>query len=315
MRRVLGEAQRLGGLFVLFTGGEVYSNPHFEAIVSEARRLAFATWVKTSGWNLDDAAARFLAQQAVSEVHVSIHSADPAVHDAVTGTPGSHARAVRAVRALRAHNVRVGLRTTVTSINAASYRSVAALADELGCESSMDASISPCEDGSCGPCQFRASDDVLREFYGDYAWSQLAAAFSPGRPPGSLRPLTETPCLAGDTSLFLASDGMVYPCVDLKLPCGSVLTDSLERIWRESPELRRVRSLTWRDLPACAPCQLRDYCSHCLAIAQNEHGDLLGPAAENCRHALVRRDLLRERGLIPESENALPPPVAPRKMG
>jgi radical SAM protein with 4Fe4S-binding SPASM domain len=152
---------------------------------------------------------------------------------------------------------------------------------------------------------------MLRDFYGDYDWSQVEAAFAEPRPPGSRRPLDDTPCLAGASSLFLASDGTVYPCVDLKVPCGNVLGDSLERIWRDSPGLRRVRDLRWRDLPVCARCEVRDYCSHCIAMAQNEHGDLLGPALENCRHAVVRRDLLRERGLVPAADTELPPPLAP----
>ncbi|MBI5480607.1 MAG: radical SAM protein [Deltaproteobacteria bacterium] len=314
LESVLDDAMPLGCLFVVLTGGEVYARPDFEQIVSAARRREFDVRCQTSGWHLDDHAAGFLAERAVSEVHISVYSDNPAVHDAVTRMPGSHARALRAVHALRRRGVRVLIKSVVTEVNAASYRSVQTLARSLGCACSIDPVVVPCESGACGPCGVRPPDDILREFYGEYAWSQIAAAFSGSRARGALRPLDDAPCLAGATSLFLASDGTIYPCVDLKIPCGSVLTESLACIWRGSPGLRRVRDLRWRDLPVCAACQVRDYCNHCLAVAQNEHGDLLGPALENCRHALVRRDLLRERGLVAATETAVPPPLAVASM-
>jgi MoaA/NifB/PqqE/SkfB family radical SAM enzyme len=316
LERVLDEASTLGCLFAVFTGGEVYARPDFEEVIALARRRSFDVRFQTSGWYLDERAAAVLADLAVSEVHLSCYSADSAVHDTVTGVAGSHMRTLRAVRALRAAGVRVLLKNVLTRINAESYRSVPSLAAEMGCICTTDATVVPCESGhDCGPCAMRAPDSALRDFYGDYAWGLVSAAFRTPAEAGARQALDHRPCLAGTDSLFLASDGNVFPCVDLRIPCGSVFGQSLQDIWRNSAGLRQVRDLRWRDLPACACCELRAFCNHCIAVSQNEHGDLFGPALENCRHAVIRRDLLRERGLIPASETALPPPMAVGDIG
>jgi len=257
LARVLEETAGLGSLFLLLTGGEVYLHPEFAWVVAQARALGFAVVVKTSGWLVGEKEAAFLAAQAVSEVHVSLYAARPEIHDRMTGVPGSYERVLRAIQALRRHGVRVGVRSLVTSLNAAHFRDIVRLAEELGCEYSVDATVSPCEDGSLGPCALRPPDATLREFYGEYAWPQLEKGYRERKPLGTRRPLDDTPCLAGATSLFVASDGTVYPCVDLKVPCGNVHTESLTKIWRASEGLRRVRSITWRDLPVCARCDLR----------------------------------------------------------
>lgn len=309
--RVLGEAADLGCLFVVLTGGEVYARRDLETIVASARRRGFDVRFQTSGWELDARAASFLADQAVSEVHVSIYSAEPLVHDAVTRVTGSHARALAAVRALRTAGIRVLLKNVLTTLNAADYRGVARLAVELGCAHTTDATIVPRESGGhCGPCRFRVPDSVLEEFYGRFAWDLVSAPYRDPPPPGGYRPLDWSPCMVGTSALFLASDGTVYPCVDLKIACGNVFRDSLAWIWREAPGLANVRKLRWRDLPVCSRCAVRSYCNHCIAVAQNEHGDLLGPALENCRHALLRRDLLRGAGLVDSAETDVPPPLA-----
>jgi radical SAM protein with 4Fe4S-binding SPASM domain len=314
LKSIFAEAASLGALFVTFTGGEIYSRPDLHEIIAEARRQQYVVRLQTSGWYLDEPRADFVAAQAVAEVQLSVYSADPSVHDAVTGRPGSHARAVAAARALRQRRVRVALAATVTSLNASTYRSVEQLAKELDCGHTMDATIMPCESGARGPCGLRPATAVLRDFYGDYARSQFQAGFP--RPAGAdaLRGLDEAPCNVGSTFVVIASDGTAYPCMPLRVPLGNVTREPLAVIWRESSERRRLRELTWGDLPACSQCSLRDYCPHCLALALAEHGDIVAPPLENCRHALVRRDLLREDGLIPASETALPPPLATEEL-
>jgi hypothetical protein len=42
-------------------------------------------------------------------------------------------------------------------------------------------------------------------------------------------------------------------------------------------------------------------------MALYEDGKMLGPSLQACRHAVLKRDLLREQGLIPQTETALPP--------
>jgi hypothetical protein len=49
-------------------------------------------------------------------------------------------------------------------------------------------------------------------------------------------------------------------------------------------------------------------------MAHLEDGRIDGPSTEACRHAVLLRDLLRERGTVPADHVALPPPLEGKRM-
>jgi radical SAM protein with 4Fe4S-binding SPASM domain len=69
---------------------------------------------------------------------------------------------------------------------------------------------------------------------------------------------------AGWTSLCLSTDGGIYPSASMagvrELHCGSLLDQSLETIWRESPVLGDLRRTTVEQKVQCRPCHLKFLC-------------------------------------------------------
>src|SRR5436189_66481 len=82
-----------------------------------------------------------LCVHGVRQVDVSIYSADPAVHDAVTKVPGSLTRSLEGVALLRDAGLRVKLNCPIMTVNVAGYREVRALADRLGVPCGFDPMI------------------------------------------------------------------------------------------------------------------------------------------------------------------------------
>jgi radical SAM protein with 4Fe4S-binding SPASM domain len=124
-----------------------------------------------------------------------------------------------------------------------------------------------------------------------------------GNPP----PGDTTPCRAGQAVVAVGPRGEVWPCNSLPVECGNLRTQSFNEVVTESASLRAIRSATWNTIEECRECELRSYCSRCHAMALYEDGKMLGPSLQACRHAVLKRDLLREQGLIPQTETALPP--------
>ena len=54
------------------------------------------------------------------------------------------------------------------------------------------------------------------------------------------------PCSAGHTACYVSPYGDVYPCVQFPLPSGNVRRTKFVDIWRDSPQLKEVRSITLR---------------------------------------------------------------------
>lgn len=311
--RIFGELAEMGVLFLTLTGGEFYMRRDADDLLRAARAHGFAVKLKTTGHHIDDRRADLIRDLGAIAVHLSVYSPRACVHDAVTQAPGSLERTLAAARRLRARGVGVSLNTPVMSNNVGDLADLARLARELGCEVNFDPKVTAREDGDPGPLRLRASDEALRAFYTDEAtgmWGTVVASVGEDRTGG---PLAETPCRAAQDTVGITPEGYVTACHTIPIPAGDLKERSFREIWTTAPELLRIRALTWAQIRGCNVCDVRAYCSRCHAMALLEDGDLAGPSREACRHAVLLRDLLRERGIVPAEETALPPPLAGRE--
>ncbi len=70
-------------------------------------------------------------------------------------------------------------------------------------------------------------------------------------------------CSAGISNLYIASDGLVYPCLGLAFPefvIGDIKKESIINIWNNSNLLKRLRNLSVDDFEKCKKCKFKTYC-------------------------------------------------------
>jgi hypothetical protein len=58
-------------------------------------------------------------------------------------------------------------------------------------------------------------------------------------------------------------------------------------IWRNSPQLKEVRSIRLRDLSSCSHCAHGSTCTRCPGLAFME-GNMRGPSTEDCEKSFAR---------------------------
>lgn len=310
IERILGELAGLGTMFVTFTGGEFFMRRDADDILRAARRHKFAVKLLTTGLHIDDRRADLIRDLGAIQVDMSFYSSEAHVHDAITRVGGSWQKTLLAARRLRARRVIVTLKTPLMAANVSTLPEFLHLAADLGCEAKIDAKITPRENGSGAPLEHRASDDALRWLLGSEetgVWANLVARYATPVRMQQARGLDETPCRAGQDVAGINPQGLVSGCQKLPGTAGDLRRQSFRDIWFGSQELRRLRELTWRNIDECNQCNVRIYCTRCHATALLEDGRLDGPSRDACRHAVILRDLLRERGVIPRTETALPP--------
>lgn len=282
VKKVIDDLAASGVLFLTLSGGEITLRSDLLELVEHARRLRFAVRIFTNAYLVDDEMARRFAELAVLDVNVSVYSADPAVHDAVTQLPGSFERTLAGIKALRRHGVAVVFKLTIMNVNAASYRGVIDLAKELGCGYVIGPTVEVREDGHCGPAVMRAGDAEILKILQD-----------PDVPIGGVgelprkKSLDSLACGACATATVLP-DGTLRPCTNLPYSLGNVRDQSIADAYLDSDAVKFVLSLRWGELPACSVCELRDYCSRCHAAALLEDGDVFGPATTSCSYARLR---------------------------
>src|SRR6202167_83744 len=296
IKNVLEQLAQSGTLFLTLSGGEIFLRDDLFELLEFARSLHFDISLKTNALLIDAERARKLRALSVRRIQISIYSAEPAVHDAITKVRGSLERTLTAIRFLQAEGLQVKIACPLMKQNLMAYRNVQALAAELGVPYVLDMTITPKMDGDMSLLQLRNPAQDLLPILQDPTLnppsssqdSAQAAQLTTGSATSSgieSQAYEDIPCSAGHNSCYISPYGEVFPCVQMPVATGNLRQQRFEEIWFKSPEMERVRAVRESQLPVCSKCSIRHYCERCPGLAQMEGGDLLGAYERACELA------------------------------
>ncbi|MGH9685110.1 MAG: radical SAM/SPASM domain-containing protein [Candidatus Acidiferrales bacterium] len=325
VKDVFDQLAKAGTLFLTLSGGELFLRKDFFELLEYASSLQFDLSLKTNALLVDAVRARRLREAGVRRVQVSIYSAEPNVHDAITKVRGSWARSVAAVRLLKTENLLVKIACPLMKQNLGAHRSVRALAEQLGVPYVFDLTITPKIDGDTSTLALRNSARDALSVLQDKTLGSIGFSRDGSVDPSSTGSVTSSgiesnayddiPCSAGHNSCYISPYGDVYPCVQMPVPTGNVRRQPFEEIWNGSPEMNRVRAIRDSQLPVCSRCSIRKYCERCPGLAKMEGGDLLGPYERACELAEVKAQLAGMANPVSalhennSSQQKVPPPA------
>jgi MoaA/NifB/PqqE/SkfB family radical SAM enzyme len=226
---VLDDLRALGTLSVALTGGEALVHPGFLDIARGVRERSLALRVFTNGSLVDDAMADALAGLEPMAVELSLHGATALTHDRTTGRAGSFKALLDGVARLQRRGLPLLVKTPVTRLNEHELEAIVELADRLGVPHKLDATLTPRDDGSPAPLEYRASPAAVERTY------RLVA--ERGRLPHVDREPGMVNCGLGRITLAVDPEGNVYPCLQWKsTSLGNVRRTPLRELWRDSLE-------------------------------------------------------------------------------
>jgi AdoMet-dependent heme synthase len=287
IKNLLSEMAEAGVFILTLSGGEIFMRKDCFEILEHARSLTFCIKLKTNAVLIREAQAARLRDLGVQSVQISIYSHRSEVHDAITKVRGSLQRSIQAVRFLKSQGLRVILANVLMTENVHDYRGVRALADELGVECTLDPTITPKMDGDRGILNLNAGEAALSELFRDEMFVGDAEEFCAPPPPPNADTLATLPCSAGHTSCYISPYGEFYPCVQFPLSCGNVRQQRFIDIWRDSEQLKEVRSIRLKDLSSCSQCVHGSTCTRCPGLAFME-GNMYGPSTADCEKSFAR---------------------------
>lgn len=290
--RIFEELKALGVMVVTFSGGEPFLRRDLLDLVALARKKRFAVRIYTSGTLIDERKANRIAELRVSEVHVSVYSHDPAVHDRFTGIPGSHERSLRALRLLRERGVTTVLKSNIMTFNVDHLGELVALARAVGARCELDPTLHPRMNGDERPLAYQVQPaELARKFF---ARPDLVEAYR--KDPDGLclgegsRGHDSPNCAAAFRIISIGADGGVHPCALYPTSAGSVREHSLAELWFRSQLMHELRETRFGKMEECPSCELKAACDPCMAYAEIEQG-----ASSRCNSSSynVARGLLR----------------------
>jgi radical SAM protein with 4Fe4S-binding SPASM domain len=293
IKDLLDQMADAGVFYLTISGGEIMMRRDFFEILEHARARTFSIKLKSNGVLIREKEAQHLRALGVESVQISIYSHRPEVHDAITKMPGSLRQSIEAVRLLRKEGLRVTLANVLMTENAQDYPGVRALAAEVDAKFTMDPTVTPMMDGNRSILKLNVDQSALQNVFRDEDLVGNVEEFcSPPRRVDE-EALDMLPCSAGHTACYVSPYGDVYPCVQFPLPSGNVRRTKFVDIWRDSPQLKEVRSITLRDMPSCSQCTHGASCTRCPGLAYME-GNMRGPSYQDCEKSYARTGIPSE---------------------
>jgi SynChlorMet cassette radical SAM/SPASM protein ScmE len=255
-------------------------------------------------------------------VQVSIDGAGAEFHDACRGD-GNFLKAIAGINNLRKHNVPVAVRVTIHKHNVRNLEEIARLLlDEIGlpgfstnaasyfglCAKNAEQVQLTVEERSIAiETLLRLNEKYIgriNSMAGPLAegksWNRMERArisgedYLPGR--GRL-----TGCGCPMTQIAIRADGAIVPCNMLShIKLGQVNRDSLQDVWLNHPEMKKLRarrSIPLSDFEFCNGCEYINYCTgNCPALAYTLLGKVDHPSPNACL-----RKFLDDGGKLPVS--------------
>lgn len=282
---LLDQLAQAGGLFLTLTGGEVFTRKDFFDIAFYAKKKNFATRVFTNGTLINESAADKLAELNPLSIELSLYGTSPEVHDRVTGVKGSFVKLQRTIKLLKKQNLTIFLKTTVMKQNLKECEGLLRLGRELGAHSRFGFEVTPRNDGSIEPLEYRLNDEELLSFIlGDIPqkWEYVEI-------PPHAEAVKREACSPARNGCAISPYGDIYPCAQLLLPIGNVREKSFAEIWNsDSGVLSDIRSIkTFSDLKDCSECQDLWLCQRCHGLAYLETGDIRAKYRLGCNTTKV----------------------------
>jgi radical SAM protein with 4Fe4S-binding SPASM domain len=304
IKNLLSEMAEAGVFILTLSGGEIFMRKDFFEILEHARALTFCVKLKTNAVLVREKQAARLRDLGVESIQVSIYSHRPDVHDAITKVPGSFRRSVDAIRFLRAQGLKVVIANVLMTGNMLDHHGVRALAEELDAQYTLDPTITPMMDGDRSILDLKADVSELRTLFRDEAYVGNAEEFCAPPPAPTEDSMESLPCSAGHTACYISPYGEFYPCVQFPLSCGNVRQQRFIDIWRDSEQLKEVRSIRLRDLSSCSQCAHGSTCTRCPGLAFME-GNMRGPSTADCEKSFARTGI-PSKNLLAKKEKAQP---------
>jgi radical SAM protein with 4Fe4S-binding SPASM domain len=296
LRRVIDELADAGGLWLLFTGGEIFARQDFLDVYKHAKSRGFLITLFTNGTQVTEAIADTLAEWPPFSIEITLYGRTRETYERLTGVPGSFDRCMRGIRLLKARGLPLALKTVAVTINRHEIADMQRFArEELGVGFKFDGMINARIDCSHSPLAVRLTPAELVQLdledpsrADEWAKLTYVPRLSPptpiAKPQGGGDTLYQ--CGGGVSAFSIDPEGKMNICVLSQKGSYDLRQGSVAEGWNEF--LAKVRSRPAVRRTKCTDCGIRQLCSTCAATSELEHGDAETPVDYFCEVAHLR---------------------------
>lgn len=294
---IIDELNDLGTWVITLSGGEPTLRPDLFEILEYAEKLEMATSVFTNGMTVDEQMAKKFSKFKHLFAQLSLDSSNPAHHDEQRGVKGAFEKTVQGIKNLLKYNVFIEIATIVTPINVDDIEKLASFVHDLNIKSIRISPAAILGRACDNPEKFSFSREQLmklgntiarlnKKYRGSIIISKSPHMVTFSGDTTSNEPLKM--CGVGKNNLYIAPNGLVYPCMLLAFPelvLGDIKKESISTIWKTSSVIRKLRKLSVEKFEKCSACKVKQLCNGgCRGTAYVAYRSLKAPDPVFCSY-------------------------------
>jgi len=271
---VIDQIRAIGTPVVVLSGGEPLMRDDLCTIARYGTEQGLRMVMGTSGYLIDQAAAKKLRDAGIRAVAISLDSKDAATHDSFRGLPGVWERAVKAIGHCRDAGIGVQINMSVIRSAISDVEDVICLGTSLGVRDYQ--LFFPVPTGRARQDEPRSPEEyekMIRQILIKYhdCGVNIRPTCAPqfrriAEEEGITNPAWGRGCIAGISYCRIYVNGDVTPCPYLPVSAGNVRVQSFAEIWDNAPLFTALRDPS-RLLGKCGGCTYKNICGGCRARA------------------------------------------------
>lgn len=221
-------------------------------------------------------------------------------HDAITLVKGSFNKTKNAIERLVEANIPVQISCPVMKLNRKSYKDVLVYANKLRIKAQTDFIMMAQADFDTNNLAQRISLNETAELIADmlqFDKDYIDSTLEQEPKSHDIEKYKNLPvCGVGVDNICLTANGDYYPCAGWQgMIVGNAYRQSLREIWENSPELKKLRTITNSSFPKCLECEAKDFCAMCMVRNYNESGgDMFKINRHFCDVAFLNKKMVEE---------------------
>ena len=259
IKDMIDQLSSMGGLSLIFTGGEALLHPHLFDLMEYARKKPLSILLFTNGTLVTPEIVKKLKELHILKVNISVDGPDAETHDPFRGGKGAFEKTIEAVKLFKQAGIPVDVSVSVHRGNYLKMRETLHLLNTLGVNNFKLWPITfsgrpEVEDIFITPEEFRDVMEQNREFDREELGKIGKEEFKFSR--------AVTNCGVGQGLLTVKCNGVVTPCPVFgeNFSLGNIRERPLLDIWNDSPALEMLRSINVFEIEPCKDCEFAAVC-------------------------------------------------------
>jgi radical SAM protein with 4Fe4S-binding SPASM domain len=295
--KLLDDIGSIASPVIVLSGGEPLLRDDLFQIAKMGTDRGFRMAMATNGLLVDDEVCSKIKDAGINIVSMSLDGHTAEIHDDFRGQAGAFEAVMKAAQTFRNHGIKFIINSSFTKRNQAYIENTYEVAKKIGAAAWYMFLIVPTGRGeeimneliskedyedilewhyqmerkegeilvrpTCAPQYYRIWNAKSKEEGLDAKRRSLS--FSTGGGKG---------CIAGQSILFISSEGDVYPCSYFPISAGNIFKQSIGEIWENSKLFEDLRTFR-RYGGKCGKCKYLGVCGGCRARSYAVEGDYL----------------------------------------